>query len=363
MTMKVANTTVHGQGRRHFSHYLKIAIFSLAALDTRIGWAERIEYSSGFINSFQITQSISASSWEHNLLQAASERKCRQIFSCAMEDVTAGYMDSSKKQSSKRVKYVQIRIMEDVARRLSDPGVHYSNKQNTVLEINKYLDNMKVSSPSSYSRVGFVAKQSAYTDIAKQGPDKYFEEVLTHLRSSKVVAVLRGGHPDRLFRRGVELAEMHGCNALEVALDSYGSMEVLEELALVLPSSCLLGAATVITEKVARKAARAGARFVTSPIGPPDFVKWCEEEGSLAIPAGFTPSELHQLLESGAKAIKLFPACSFSASGLKQVSVHHYRASPNPSEIHSPRLHGAQSTLPFPTHALFPSPRMLTALI
>ena len=235
-----------------------------------------------------------------------------------------------KQQSSRRVKYLQIRIMEDVARRLSDPGVHYTNKHSTVLEIKKFLDEMKTASPHYYycadpvkirRRIPIARDHDKLTKIAdlNDGSSDRFDGILAHLRTSRVVAVLRGGHPDRLFMRGVELAEMNRGVALEVALDSFGSMEVLEELALALPSSCLLGAATVMTEYTARRAAKVGARFITSPICPPNFISWCEEEGCLAIPAGFTPSELHHLLQSGAKAVKLFPACSFSPAGLKQV--------------------------------------------
>jgi 2-keto-3-deoxy-6-phosphogluconate aldolase len=113
---------------------------------------------------------------------------------------------------------------------------------------------------------------------------------------------------------------MDGCGALEVALDSYGAMEVLSELAQVLPSSCVVGAATVMTEKAARKAAQAGARFITSPVNPPNFIGWCDSEEVLAIPGGLTPTELYFMLASGAKAVKLFPACTFTPAGLKQVA-------------------------------------------
>ena len=45
------------------------------------------------------------------------------------------------------------------------------------------------------------------------------DTVLKHLREAGVIAILRGEDTDRLYHRGIELAEM-GCTAIEVTLDS-----------------------------------------------------------------------------------------------------------------------------------------------
>ena len=237
--------------------------------------------------------------------------------------------------------------MEDVLKRLDDPKLIYTNKQKTVFEIGNLLSHLKFSQlkvPNATIKIRASQSKSepSLTSYSKYYPKNYsprseaalqagrkverphsnsnfrIDDVLTNLEKSKVVAVLRGGHPDRLFQRGCELAQLD-CGALEVAMDSYGAMEVLHELAQVLPSSCIVGAATVMTEKAARKAAKAGARFITSPVNPPNFIEWCDSEEVLAIPGGFTPTELYSMLVSGAKAVKLFPACSYTPAGLKQV--------------------------------------------
>jgi hypothetical protein len=71
-------------------------------------------------------------------------------------------------------------------------------------------------------------------------------EALSHLEDARVVAVLRGGHPQRLYKRGMELSAMPGCGALEVALDTPGALDALRALSKDLPSSVILGAATVV---------------------------------------------------------------------------------------------------------------------
>ena len=240
---------------------------------------------------------------------------------CVNKNIGFSRPDESKTRS--RVNYLRIRIMEDVVNRLSEPSIHYTNKRSTVVEIKKCLDNLKRSqfphkSPDT-RLLGELISSKVRKKVSPALTNQGIADTLACLKQSKVVGVLRGGHPDRLYQRGIELAQMHGCCALEVALDSSGSLEVLAELALALPPSCLIGAATIMNEQSARQAARAGARFLTSPINPPGFIGWCESENVLAIPGGFTPSELHVMLCAGAKAVKLFPACSFTPAGLKQV--------------------------------------------
>jgi len=45
------------------------------------------------------------------------------------------------------------------------------------------------------------------------------EDILQRLKDARVIAILRGKNPERLYQRGVELAKM-GCTAIEVTLDS-----------------------------------------------------------------------------------------------------------------------------------------------
>lgn len=74
----------------------------------------------------------------------------------------------------------------------------------------------------------------------------FSRKVLSHLEDARVVAVLRGGNPQRLYKRGMELSAMPGCGAVEVALDTPGALEALRALSKDLPSSVIVGAATVV---------------------------------------------------------------------------------------------------------------------
>lgn len=139
---------------------------------------------------------------------------------------------------------------------------------------------------------------SCHGGVHRSGPDQQtsppirIREALSHLEEARVVAVLRGGHPERLYRRGMELSRMAGCRAIEVALDTPGALEALGSLAQDLPSSVIVGAATAMSARQARQAVRAGARFVTSPTNPKGLIEAAHAGGALAIPGGMTPTEL-----------------------------------------------------------------------
>jgi 2-dehydro-3-deoxyphosphogluconate aldolase/(4S)-4-hydroxy-2-oxoglutarate aldolase len=98
------------------------------------------------------------------------------------------------------------------------------------------------------------------------------------MRDASVVAVLRGKNEDRLVARGLELAQC-GCRCIEVTLDSNGALGVLRRLREQLPSSVLLGAATVMDARQASDAISAGAKFITSPIAAVELMRVCQEAG------------------------------------------------------------------------------------
>ena len=69
-----------------------------------------------------------------------------------------------------------------------------------------------------------------------------------------------------------------------------------------------IGAGTVLNREQAKAAAEAGARFLVSPHGSPDLIRFTREQGLISIPGAMTPSEVTAAFEAGGNLIKLFPA-------------------------------------------------------
>lgn len=70
----------------------------------------------------------------------------------------------------------------------------------------------------------------------------------------------------------------------------------------------MIGAGTVINEKIAAMAKEAGAEFAVSPGFNQKTVEWCIANGMPVFPGVATPSEVEQALSYGLTRLKFFPA-------------------------------------------------------
>ena len=147
--------------------------------------------------------------------------------------------------------------------------------------------------------------------------EEILNETVNKIKSSQVVAIIRGKDAELAIERGLELVEM-GCKALEITMDTDRALYVVEQLIQRIPKGkCLIGVGTVMDTSPLDALAKVGINFAISPINPPGFVAACHERGILAIPAAFTPNELWQTHSQGAKFVKLFPTQLWSPSALK----------------------------------------------
>jgi 2-dehydro-3-deoxyphosphogluconate aldolase/(4S)-4-hydroxy-2-oxoglutarate aldolase len=116
------------------------------------------------------------------------------------------------------------------------------------------------------------------------------------------------------IRLGTGDAVVHGCRAaakgglrvLEVALTTPGAVDVIEELAP--DAEFVVGAGTVLTPEDVRRVARAGARFVMSPVFDRGVVDEAHLLGVLAVPGASTPAEILSAHRHGAALVKVFPS-------------------------------------------------------
>ncbi len=143
--------------------------------------------------------------------------------------------------------------------------------------------------------------------------------IVPALRESGVVAVLRADAPDGL-QDAADVLVGAGIVCLELTMTTPDALEWLSRLRRSLPPEAVLGMGSVTTAEHARRAIDGGAQFIVSPGVSPDVVAATVEAGVGAYPGAWTPTEVLNAWESGASAVKLFPAAIGGPAHLRQLA-------------------------------------------
>lgn len=144
------------------------------------------------------------------------------------------------------------------------------------------------------------------------------EQIVRAIEASGVVAVIRLKEPEKL-RAVVDALVEGGVRALEVTMTVPGAIGLIAQLAPTLPDGFLLGAGTVLDPDTARRAIKAGARFVVGPVFRPDVIAACHELDVPAMPGCFSPTEILTAWEAGADVVKVFPATALGPGYFKDI--------------------------------------------
>jgi len=122
-----------------------------------------------------------------------------------------------------------------------------------------------------------------------------------------LIAVIRAASPEEAVRAaGALLAG--GIPAVELTFSTPGAVEALAEVRRRHGDDVLIGAGTIREPAQAEAAARAGAAFLVSAHLRHDILAAMIATGLPVAPGVFTPSEVTQALDAGARVVKLFPA-------------------------------------------------------
>jgi len=98
-----------------------------------------------------------------------------------------------------------------------------------------------------------------------------------------------------------------GLPVLEVTLRTPVALDCIRALAGEVEGAHV-GAGSVNTPDLLRKAKAAGAAFCVSPGATPALLEAAKEEGMPLLPGAATPSEVMRLIEAGIETMKFFPA-------------------------------------------------------
>lgn len=104
---------------------------------------------------------------------------------------------------------------------------------------------------------------------------------------------------DALSRGGLPVAE--------VTLRTATALESIRRISAERPD-VTVGAGTVLNEKQAAEAVKAGASFLVSPGLNPAVVEYCQSQSIPIFPGVVTPTEIEVALRLGLKVLKFFPA-------------------------------------------------------
>ena len=131
-----------------------------------------------------------------------------------------------------------------------------------------------------------------------------------------LIAIVRGIAVEEAEAIGDAVREA-GIRIIEVPLNSPEPLVSIERLARRLGDSMLVGAGTVLTVRQVADVKQAGGRLIVSPDTNADVIAATASAGMVSCPGYFTPSEAFRALESGATALKIFPAEGASPAVLK----------------------------------------------
>jgi 2-dehydro-3-deoxyphosphogluconate aldolase / (4S)-4-hydroxy-2-oxoglutarate aldolase len=122
-----------------------------------------------------------------------------------------------------------------------------------------------------------------------------------------VVAIVRGRRAEHLDAVLDALVDS-GIRSLEVTLNTPGALEAIRRAVARFGEEVSVGAGTVRSVADVEDAVAAGAQFLVSPHTDPALGARARELSAAYLPGALTPTEIVAAWNSGAAAIKLFPA-------------------------------------------------------
>lgn len=133
-----------------------------------------------------------------------------------------------------------------------------------------------------------------------------------------LVAIIRGVTPAEAADVGQALFDS-GIRIIEVPLNSPDPFSSIRIIAGLLGEDALVGAGTVLDPADVRRVKEAGGRIVVSPNTNTAVIEATVAAELVSSPGFFTPSEAFAAIESGAHALKLFPADAASPKVVKAI--------------------------------------------
>lgn len=125
-----------------------------------------------------------------------------------------------------------------------------------------------------------------------------------------LVGILRGVRSEHLSKV-VNAARRGGLRYLEITMNSPGAEEQIRAATEISEGALLIGAGTVTSPSLLKRALAAGATFIITPTLNKEVIQRCEDAGVPMFPGALSPNEIlsaTELAPNHCPAVKLFPA-------------------------------------------------------
>jgi len=130
--------------------------------------------------------------------------------------------------------------------------------------------------------------------------------VLAAVRAHKLVAVIRAARADAALE-AARAAIRGGIALVEVTYSVPDAPSVMRQLTADAHPGVVVGAGTVLTEREAREAVAAGAKFLIAPNISDAVAGVARETGSFYCPGAYTTNEILHAMDRGAHLVKIYP--------------------------------------------------------
>lgn len=133
-----------------------------------------------------------------------------------------------------------------------------------------------------------------------------------------VTVILRGYEIDQV-RSVCKVMNQSSIKNIEITTNSPNVFDTVSKMTTEFPD-LNIGVGTVLNLDMAKKAGKAGAKFILAPIQlEKEVVEYCEKNNLLVVSAAFTPTEVMKAIECGADIVKIFPANSLAFHFAKDI--------------------------------------------
>lgn len=148
-------------------------------------------------------------------------------------------------------------------------------------------------------------------DIPQILPD--LESWLQILHQQKAIAVIRCSDYHLAYQMAQAVAA-GGIKLIEITWNSERPGDLIAQLRAELPQ-CMIGTGTILNSSQLSQAVTAGAQFAFAPHFAPDLLEIAHSRYQIPfIPGVFTPSEIVNAWQQGAKVVKVFPIKSLGGA-------------------------------------------------
>ena len=128
--------------------------------------------------------------------------------------------------------------------------------------------------------------------------------LIKRIEKYKLMVAVRTDTPEKAYEAASACIK-GGVRFVEITFTVPEADEVIKKLSK--DKRAAIGAGTVLSIRDAKKALKAGARYIVSPNFDEKVVRFTKKQGAVSIPGACTPTEIYNAHRAGGDIIKLFP--------------------------------------------------------